>query len=111
MNMRVTKATSRWSASWPARGQTKRRRREGGNAVLRASIVTAAALALAGMSSSATGQAQGRPENWHQWGGPQRNFNVQSAPIARTWPANGPRQLWRRALGEGYSSILVDEST
>ena len=79
--------------------------------LIRASIVTAAALALAGMSTYVSGQAQSRPENWHQWGGPQRNFNVESAPIARTWPAGGPRQLWRRPLGEGYSSILVDGST
>ena len=76
-----------------------------------ASIVTAAALALAGMSTYVSGQAPSRSENWHQWGGPQRNFNVDSAPIAHTWPAAGPRQLWRRPLGEGYSSILVDGST
>ena len=79
--------------------------------LIRASIVTVAALALAGMSTYVSGQAQSRPENWHQWGGPQRNFNVESAPIAGTWPAGGPRQLWRRPLGEGYSSILVDGST
>jgi outer membrane protein assembly factor BamB len=27
------------------------------------------------------------------------------------WPESGPRQLWRRPLGEGYSSILVDGAT
>jgi hypothetical protein len=68
------------------------------------------ALMLAGISPGAVGEAQGRSENWHQWGGPQRNFNVQSAPLA-PWPAAGPRQLWRRPLGEGYASILVDQST
>jgi outer membrane protein assembly factor BamB len=79
--------------------------------LLQASIVSTVALALAGMSSCVTSQAQSRPENWHQWGGPQRNFHVESAPIAHQWPAGGPRQLWRRPLGEGYSTILVDGST
>ena len=74
-------------------------------------ILPATALTLAAMSSHSTSQAQSRAENWHQWGGPQRNFHVTSAQIARTWPAGGPRQLWRRPLGEGYSSILVDGST
>ena len=44
-------------------------------------------------------------------GGPTRNFRTNAVPIARTWPESGPRQLWRRALGEGYSSILVDGDT
>ena len=70
----------------------------------------AAALGLAVIPYIA-GEAQGQAENWHQWGGPQRNFNVRSAPIARAWPASGPRELWRRPLGEGYSSILVDGAT
>ena len=79
-------------------------------ALLRASILAATALSLAGMSHDVVGQAQDRSQQWHQWGGPQRNFNVPSAPIARTWAASGPRQLWRRPLGEGYSAILVDDS-
>jgi outer membrane protein assembly factor BamB len=28
--------------------------------------------------------------------------------LADKWPASGPRVLWKRALGEGYSSILVE---
>lgn len=46
---------------------------------------------------------------WIQFGGPKRDFTVQVGGLADTWPEGGPRQLWRRPLGEGYSSILVDE--
>jgi outer membrane protein assembly factor BamB len=52
-------------------------------------------------------QANSAPE-WPQWGGPQRNFKVEVKGLAGSWPANGPRVLWRRALGEGHSTILVD---
>ena len=64
-------------------------------------------LALSGGSTS----AQAPRDGWPQWGGPSRNFHIRSASIARGWPESGPRQLWRRPLGEGYSSILVDGGT
>lgn len=47
---------------------------------------------------------------WPQWGGPSRNFAVQ-ADIAPSWPAGGPRQVWRRPLGDGFSSIVGDGTT
>jgi outer membrane protein assembly factor BamB len=52
---------------------------------------------------------QTSPPSWGQWGGPDRNFHVSAGRIAETWPESGPTQLWNRALGEGYSSILVDQ--
>ena len=45
---------------------------------------------------------------WLQWGGPRRNFTVDTAGLASTWPATGPRRLWNRTLGEGHSAIVVD---
>jgi outer membrane protein assembly factor BamB len=30
--------------------------------------------------------------------------------IAKQWPANGPRELWRRPLGDGYSSISTEDN-
>ena len=48
------------------------------------------------------------PATWHQWGGPHRNFHIDSVPLAKTWPEDGPPRLWSRSLGEGYSSIVVD---
>ncbi|HEX4953094.1 MAG TPA: PQQ-binding-like beta-propeller repeat protein [Thermoanaerobaculia bacterium] len=45
--------------------------------------------------------------DWPQWGGPGRDFQVAAKGIAASWPAEGPRVLWRRELGEGYSAITV----
>jgi len=45
---------------------------------------------------------------WLQWGGPRRNFMVESGTLASQWPANGPKRLWARPLGEGHSAILVE---
>jgi outer membrane protein assembly factor BamB len=47
-------------------------------------------------------------QEWTQWGGPHRNFKSDTRGLASSWPATGPRQLWTRELGDGYSTILVD---
>ncbi len=48
----------------------------------------------------------GFAEDWLRWGGPAGDFTVEAGALAETWPADGPRRLWKRPLGEGYSSIL-----
>jgi outer membrane protein assembly factor BamB len=50
--------------------------------------------------------AQGIP--WTQWGGPHRNFQTEATGLKDTWPATGPRVVWKRALGEGYSAPVVE---
>jgi outer membrane protein assembly factor BamB len=45
---------------------------------------------------------------WTQWGGPNRNFTTEAKGIKDAWPASGPRVVWKRALGEGYSSPVVE---
>jgi outer membrane protein assembly factor BamB len=45
---------------------------------------------------------------WTQWGGPHRNFTTEASGIKDTWPAAGPRVVWKRKLGEGYSSPAVE---
>jgi len=45
--------------------------------------------------------------DWLQWGGPNRNFMVETAGLASSWPAGGPTRLWTRPLGEGHSAIVA----
>ena len=45
---------------------------------------------------------------WVQWGGPNQDFISNAKGLASSWPEEGPRKLWKRDLGEGYSAILVD---
>jgi outer membrane protein assembly factor BamB len=48
------------------------------------------------------------PAEWPQWGGPNRDFLVRSTGLASSWPVDGPRRIWHRELGDGYSTILGD---
>src|SRR5215510_2012600 len=68
------------------------------------------------MSMKCQHQAQGKwpqsaaPQSadWPQWGGPQRNFKTPGSRLAATWPEAGPRRLWQRELGEGFSAIAAE---
>lgn len=55
---------------------------------------------------SSCGQALIADDDWTQWGGSNRDFNVASDSI----PDNIElKEVWRRDLGEGYSAILVED--
>lgn len=45
---------------------------------------------------------------WPQWGGPSRDFRVDST-LAPSWETRPPRRLWDRPLGNGHSGFVVDE--
>lgn len=48
---------------------------------------------------------------WPQWGGPNRNFVVdKSPPLKSKWPATGPKVLWKRPLGDGYSGPSIESN-
>jgi outer membrane protein assembly factor BamB len=68
---------------------------------------TAAAAAVLVVAVTAPGSLAG----WSQWGGPTRDFKAPSTGLAATWPADGPRELWSRPLGDGYSAIVADGGT
>jgi len=68
---------------------------------LRGLCVSAVALVLA------VGIVSGE-SSWTQFGGPNQDFKSASAGLATSWPDDGPKKLWSRELGEGYSGILVD---
>jgi outer membrane protein assembly factor BamB len=46
--------------------------------------------------------------DWPQWGGAHRNFVSDAKGLATVWPEGGPRRLWQRELGEGYSAIAAE---
>jgi outer membrane protein assembly factor BamB len=75
------------------------------------SKVTRKAIVLLAVFASTTAAARAQSSDWSQWGGPNRNFKSESKGLATTWPATGPRRLWQRELGEGYSAIAVERGT
>ena len=46
--------------------------------------------------------------NWLLWGGPTHDFKSPARNLASSWPAAGPKRLWSRPLGEGYSPIAIE---
>ena len=48
-------------------------------------------------------------QSWTQWGGPNRNFVINTSGLADKWPETGPPVMWSRPLGTGHSAILADE--
>ncbi len=47
---------------------------------------------------------------WPQWGGPNRNFIVPDTSLNTTWPADGPKELWSKPIGDGYATISVAQN-
>jgi outer membrane protein assembly factor BamB len=71
------------------------------------SVVSFVVLALLALATVTLGEPS--PESWTQWGGPNQDFRAPSAGLADSWPEEGPKKLWSRDLGEGYSAILVED--
>jgi outer membrane protein assembly factor BamB len=46
--------------------------------------------------------------DWPQWRGPHRDGISSESGLLESWPAGGPRQVWKtQGLGEGYSSFAA----
>ncbi len=90
----------------------------------RLALSLAVSVLIAGIASGADPQAKTKgptrtkkaakkaapppPEGWPTWGGPRRNFVSPATGLSSSWPAAGPRRLWSRPLGDGYSPIAEE---
>jgi outer membrane protein assembly factor BamB len=45
--------------------------------------------------------------DWPQWRGPNRDGISKETGLLKSWPASGPKVLWRTSSGEGYSGISI----
>jgi outer membrane protein assembly factor BamB len=48
--------------------------------------------------------------DWPQFLGPDRNGVYDGAPLLESWGANGPRVVWRKQVGQGFSGPVVVEN-
>ena len=46
-------------------------------------------------------------QDWPQFLGPARTGVYTGPPLAETWGADGPRALWRKTIGAGFSGPVV----
>jgi len=65
-------------------------------------------LAALALSAAMPCAASAQTKAWPQFGGPTRDFKLSGTGIAKSWPSSGPKTLWARELGDGYSSIVSD---
>src|SRR5437870_8817924 len=71
------------------------------------SILMLALLALA-LLHSGWGAPQPVGGDWPQWRGPDRTGLSAETGLLKSWPAEGPRLLWKaEALGTGYSTPSI----
>ncbi|HEV2984117.1 MAG TPA: PQQ-binding-like beta-propeller repeat protein [Vicinamibacterales bacterium] len=45
--------------------------------------------------------------DWPQFLGPQRNGVYSGPPLATSWPAGGPKRVWRKNVGQGFAGPAV----
>src|SRR5262245_45944207 len=45
--------------------------------------------------------------DWPQFLGPERNGVYRGPALADTWPASGPRVVWRKTVGQGFAGPAV----
>jgi outer membrane protein assembly factor BamB len=45
--------------------------------------------------------------SWTDYRGPARDGVYRQRPLAASWPAGGPRPLWKQPVGEGHASFVV----
>src|SRR5215210_895599 len=53
------------------------------------------------------GAATATAADWPQWLGPDRNGASPEKGLLTTWPAGGPKVLWKVEGGDGYSAVSV----
>ena len=54
-----------------------------------------------------TSSAAARMQDWPQYRGPERTGISSETGLLKSWPSSGPKEIWRRPLGGGFSGISV----
>src|SRR5258705_1902515 len=71
-------------------------------------IVGGFALTLLLACGTSAAQAAGNANaDWPQYRGPQRDGSSPETGLLKRWPEAGPELLWRKKIGDGFSSIAA----
>jgi outer membrane protein assembly factor BamB len=49
--------------------------------------------------------------DWPQILGPDRNGIAKGEKLLAKWPANGPAEVWSRAVGQGFAGVAIQDGT
>ena len=83
-------ATSRFSVTRVISSRPMRR-------ILLACLIACACVATLGAIAT----------DWPQYLGPTRNGEYGGPPLAARWPADGPKKVWQKPVGEGFAGPVV----
>jgi len=61
------------------------------------------------LAGSLAAIAQTPVSDWPQFLGPDRNGNYRGPALLETWPAGGPRVVWKKQVGQGFSGPVVTQ--
>jgi outer membrane protein assembly factor BamB len=70
-------------------------------------LLACVGLSLMALSLMALSPAPGQAEDWPQWLGPNRDSVWTETGILETFPAAGPKVLWRQPVGGGFAGPAV----
>jgi outer membrane protein assembly factor BamB len=56
---------------------------------------------------TATPRNAAHAEDWPRWRGPRQDGVSREKGLLKTWPAEGPKQIWQVPLSGGFSSVAV----
>ncbi len=76
------------------------------------SNIRSQAAALAGVAlafASLSARAGGATADWPQYRGPNHNGISIETDWSDHWPTSGPKQLWKAAVGTGFSSVSASQ--
>lgn len=69
---------------------------------------TLAVILLAGFGHTDAASSNGDSgHDWPQFRGVNRDGISHESGLLKSWPENGPKELWRVPIGEGYSAISI----
>ncbi|MBA3296327.1 MAG: PQQ-binding-like beta-propeller repeat protein [Acidobacteria bacterium] len=47
------------------------------------------------------------PPYWTDFRGPSRDGHYRQRPVLTSWPAGGPKPIWKQPIGGGYASFVI----
>lgn len=68
---------------------------------------TCAAVGALLLSGAAHFAADNTSRDWPQFRGVNRDGISSETGLLTSWPSSGPKEIWRRPIGEGYSGITI----
>ena len=72
-------------------------------------IVVALVFLCVGIVAAYAAENEANNLDWRQWRGPNRDGISLETGLLKQWSGDGPKELWRIPLGEGFSGVSISD--